>query len=101
MSLAVRASGPSGVGEFGAVVEAEHEVGLCGSEPGELFGHLAGGPSPDTWRRWGYRWDATPGLHTLRVRATDGRGDVQPEARADTFPDGATGWHTISVTVTG
>ncbi|GIJ63573.1 molybdopterin-dependent oxidoreductase [Virgisporangium aurantiacum] len=62
---------------------------------------LADGPSPDTWRQWAYRWDATPGLHTIRVRATDGRGAVQPEARADTFPDGATGWHTISVTVPG
>ncbi|GIJ71281.1 sulfite oxidase [Virgisporangium ochraceum] len=60
---------------------------------------LADGPSPDTWRQWVHDWDATPGLHTIRVRATDGRGDVQPEARAGTFPDGATGWHTISVTV--
>ncbi|GIJ57065.1 sulfite oxidase [Virgisporangium aurantiacum] len=62
---------------------------------------LADGPSPDTWRQWVLRWDATPGLHTIRVRATDGRGDTQPEARAGTFPDGATGWHTISVTVSG
>lgn len=62
---------------------------------------LADGPSPDTWRQWVYPWDATPGLHTIRVRATDGRGEVQPEERAGTFPDGATGWHTISVTVSG
>jgi DMSO/TMAO reductase YedYZ molybdopterin-dependent catalytic subunit len=62
---------------------------------------LADGPSPDVWRQWVHRWDAPPGLHTIRVRATDGRGDVQPEARAETFPDGATGWHTITVTVSG
>jgi DMSO/TMAO reductase YedYZ molybdopterin-dependent catalytic subunit len=62
---------------------------------------LADGPSPDVWRQWVHRWDATPGVHTIRVRATDGRGDTQPEARVDTFPDGATGWHTVSVTVSG
>jgi DMSO/TMAO reductase YedYZ molybdopterin-dependent catalytic subunit len=62
---------------------------------------LAAGPSADTWRQRVYRWDATPGLHTIRVRATDGKGDTQPEERAETFPDGATGWHTISVTVSG
>ena len=40
-----------------------------------------------------------PGSHTLAVRATDGTGAVQPEERATPFPDGATGWHTITVTV--
>ena len=33
------------------------------------------------------------------VRATDGTGAVQPEERATPFPDGATGWHTITVSV--
>ena len=33
------------------------------------------------------------------VRATDGTGAVQPEERVDPFPDGATGWHTITVSV--
>jgi DMSO/TMAO reductase YedYZ molybdopterin-dependent catalytic subunit len=56
-------------------------------------------PSVDTWVQWRYAWTATPGGRTLRVRATDSTGAVQPEARADPFPDGATGWHTISVTV--
>lgn len=50
--------------------------------------------SSDTWRQWTWRWDATPGDHTLRVRATDGEGRVQTEQRADPVPDGATGWHT-------
>ena len=44
-------------------------------------------------------WPATKGQHQLRVRATDKTGAVQPEKRVDTFPNGATGWHTISVTV--
>jgi DMSO/TMAO reductase YedYZ molybdopterin-dependent catalytic subunit len=61
---------------------------------------LAAAVGTDTWRQWRYRWDdAAPGSHTLAVRATDGAGDTQPEARAEPFPDGATGWHTISVEV--
>lgn len=49
--------------------------------------------SIDTWRMWSWPWDATPGLHTLHVRATDSTGEVQTETRRPTVPDGATGWH--------
>ncbi|MEV4416810.1 molybdopterin-dependent oxidoreductase [Catellatospora sp. NPDC049609] len=55
--------------------------------------------STDTWVQWTWDWAATKGSHTLRVRATDGTGQVQPEQRADPFPDGATGWHTLVMTV--
>jgi DMSO/TMAO reductase YedYZ molybdopterin-dependent catalytic subunit len=55
--------------------------------------------SADTWTQWRFRWSATSGPHSLVVRATDGSGAVQPEIRATPFPDGATGRHTISVTV--
>nr|BFE60619.1 sulfite oxidase [Dactylosporangium thailandense] len=58
-------------------------------------------PSDVTWVQWRLTWSATPGPHTLRVRATDGTGAVQPERRATPFPDGATGWHTVTVTVDG
>ncbi|MEV0247103.1 molybdopterin-dependent oxidoreductase [Nocardia sp. NPDC050712] len=57
--------------------------------------------STDTWRQWSWRWPATPGAHTLRVRATDGAGMVQTEARTTPFPDGSTGWHNRVVTVRG
>ncbi|MBL1077146.1 molybdopterin-dependent oxidoreductase [Nocardia sp. 2] len=60
---------------------------------------LAAQYSVDTWRQWTWRWDATPGTHTLRVRATDGTGERQTEQRATPFPDGATGWHSRVVTV--
>ncbi|MFG6294570.1 molybdopterin-dependent oxidoreductase, partial [Streptomyces rochei] len=53
----------------------------------------------DTWRQWSYRWNATPGGHTITVRATDGTGQVQTEQRARTIPDGASGWHSVFVTV--
>jgi DMSO/TMAO reductase YedYZ molybdopterin-dependent catalytic subunit len=60
---------------------------------------LAEVPSTDTWRQWVWQWDATPGSHTLEVRATDAEGRTQPERRADPYPSGATGWHSTSVTV--
>ena len=54
----------------------------------------------DTWRQWVFAWDATPGKHTLRVRSTDGPGTPQTSQVAPPAPDGASGWHTIGVTVT-
>ncbi|MFJ6868619.1 molybdopterin-dependent oxidoreductase [Streptomyces termitum] len=61
---------------------------------------LAAQDTVDTWRQWSYRWPATPGGHTLTVRATDATGRVQPERRTGTIPDGATGHHSVFVTVT-
>jgi DMSO/TMAO reductase YedYZ molybdopterin-dependent catalytic subunit len=60
---------------------------------------LAVEPSADTWRQWVWRWDATSGQHTLAVRATDDEGVTQTSAVADPVPNGATGWHTIQVSV--
>ena len=54
----------------------------------------------DTWRQWYYVWDATPGLHVLQVRATDKTGYTQTAVVQKTEPNGATGYHTIRVTVT-
>ncbi len=56
-------------------------------------------PSPDTWVQWAYEWDAAPGEHRLTVRATDRTGATQAETEADPVPDGAQGWHTITVQV--
>jgi DMSO/TMAO reductase YedYZ molybdopterin-dependent catalytic subunit len=60
---------------------------------------LADAISADTWRQWKYAWQATPGSHTIKVRATDAHGTVQTAKVQDVVPDGATGLHTISVTV--
>ncbi|XVV15508.1 molybdopterin-dependent oxidoreductase [Actinoplanes sp. CA-131856] len=57
-------------------------------------------PSADTWVQWRYRWNAAAGPHSLAVRAVDGDGAVQTRERATPFPSGATGWHTVTVTVT-
>ncbi|WP_246121890.1 molybdopterin-dependent oxidoreductase [Actinoallomurus bryophytorum] len=61
---------------------------------------LAPVPGIDTWRQWVLEWDAAPGSHRLEVRATDGTGTVQPQKRVPIIPNGATGWHSVVVTVT-
>jgi DMSO/TMAO reductase YedYZ molybdopterin-dependent catalytic subunit len=53
----------------------------------------------DTWRQYVYDWDARPGEHTLKVRATDGTGETQTATETRSHPSGATGYHTVSVTV--
>jgi DMSO/TMAO reductase YedYZ molybdopterin-dependent catalytic subunit len=53
----------------------------------------------DTWRLYVYDWEAEPGKHTLKVRATDGEGETQTEKEAAPHPSGATGYHTVNVTV--
>ncbi|TCK25161.1 molybdopterin-dependent oxidoreductase [Pseudonocardia endophytica] len=52
----------------------------------------------DTWRMWQAPVDLAPGRHQLQVRATDRSGYLQTAQLQDVIPDGATGWHTISVT---
>ncbi|MFQ3560889.1 molybdopterin-dependent oxidoreductase [Streptomyces gramineus] len=60
---------------------------------------LAAEDSRDTWRQWSFPWQATRGGHTLTVRATDRTGRVQTEERTGTVPDGASGRHSVVVTV--
>jgi DMSO/TMAO reductase YedYZ molybdopterin-dependent catalytic subunit len=47
------------------------------------------------WVQWRATVDAEVGEHTVTVRATDGTGATQPEARTAPRPDGARGWHRI------
>ena len=55
-----------------------------------------------TWVLWTYPWEPQqPGEYTLQVRATDGTGQTQTSKQQGTFPDGATGYHTRKVRVTG
>ncbi len=53
----------------------------------------------DTWRQYVYEWDAKPGDYTLQVRATDGDGNTQTAEKAPPHPSGATGYHTVKVSV--
>jgi DMSO/TMAO reductase YedYZ molybdopterin-dependent catalytic subunit len=52
-----------------------------------------------TWRQWSYAWDATPGRHSITVRATERNGPIQTAERTEPFPSGATGRHQIVVLV--
>lgn len=54
----------------------------------------------DYWRQWYLPWDATPGRHTLAVRATGLDGTVQTPVRTTPFPRGSTGIQEVVVTVT-
>jgi DMSO/TMAO reductase YedYZ molybdopterin-dependent catalytic subunit len=60
---------------------------------------LAASGGIDTWRQWMWGWDARPGLHNLRVRATDDSGATQTPQRAYPVPNGASGWDSVVVTV--
>ncbi len=55
--------------------------------------------SDATWVQWQYPWDASPGSHQIRVRATDGAGEIQESRITEPAPDGARGYHTIQVSV--
>ena len=61
---------------------------------------LAAVESVDTWRLWRWDWQATPGSHTLAVRATDNNGHVQTATSAPVVPNGTSGRQSVVVTVT-
>jgi DMSO/TMAO reductase YedYZ molybdopterin-dependent catalytic subunit len=94
----------AGKNPIGGIAWAPHrgiekvEVSTDGGETWNTA-QLARQLAEDTWRQYVYDWDATPGDHILQVRATDGTGETQTEATAPPHPSGATGHHTIDVTV--
>ena len=53
----------------------------------------------DYWRQWYLPWDARPGRHSLRVRATDRTGAPQVSTRATPFPNGSSGIQEVVVFV--
>lgn len=55
--------------------------------------------SDDTWRQWVLDWDAPSGEHRITVRAIDRQGQVQTSEQSAPAPDGATGWHSRSITI--
>ena len=54
-----------------------------------------------SWVLWTATWDARPGEYTLQVRARDGSGALQPSGRAPSYPSGSSGYHTVSVGISG
>jgi DMSO/TMAO reductase YedYZ molybdopterin-dependent catalytic subunit len=98
------ASRPAGTVMVAGVAWAQHtgvakvEVQIDG-EPWQPA-TLAGAVSSDTWRQWTFPWQgADPGDHTIRVRATDVTGYTQTSTPAPPAPNGATGWHSVKVSI--
>jgi len=94
----------SGKNPIGGIAWAPHrgiekvEVSTDGGETWNTA-RLAKQLAEDTWRQYVYDWNARPGDYTIQVRATDGNGETQTASKAPPHPSGATGYHTIDVTV--
>lgn len=92
-----------GVGDVmvGGVAWAQHR-GISGVEVMVDDGAwqpatLGTGISRDTWYQWSARVHLTAGKHRITVRATDGTGAQQTAQPAPPPPDGATGYHSITI----
>jgi DMSO/TMAO reductase YedYZ molybdopterin-dependent catalytic subunit len=60
---------------------------------------LATVPGIDTWRQWVWDWDATHGTHVIEARATDATGYTQTAVQEPPEPNGASGYPSITVSV--
>ena len=61
---------------------------------------LAAEDNVETWRQWSYQWDdATTGIHSVQVRATNKDGETQTSERAPIRPNGTTGWQSVQFRV--
>ena len=99
-------SGSKGTGEvaIGGVAWAVHrgvsKVQIRVDEGEWRDAEMASVPSNDTWVQWVYRLnDVEPRKHTIEARAFDGMGEPQPSEPAAVAPNGAQGYHRISLTV--
>ncbi len=63
--------------------------------------HLETATQPHVWSLWSYQWENPPtGKHTIQVRATDATGQLQTARRTRSYPDGASGYHQETITIT-
>ncbi|MFN8023627.1 MAG: molybdopterin-dependent oxidoreductase [Acidimicrobiales bacterium] len=97
---------PRGTVPIAGVAWAQHrgvakvEVRIDDGEWAEA--RLAPDVTVDSWRQWVYEWDTTgvpEGEHRIQVRATDATGETQTDEVSRPDPDGATGWHTRTISV--
>ncbi len=59
----------------GAIAGVEYSVDGGGWRSARIFGPNV----PGAWARWSFLWDARPGRHEVRARATDEAGNAQPD----------------------
>ena len=98
-----RQSGGAGTVPVGGVAWAQHR-GIAAVEVRVDDGDwqpatLGREPTIDSWVQWRFEWQASAGDHTLTVRAIDGDGVVQSGADVGVVPNGAEGYHSVSVSV--
>lgn len=60
---------------------------------------IAESPGPNAWVIWQLPWMPTTGTYDLVVRLVDGTGTLQSNDGSPPLPDGASGWHRITVGV--
>jgi DMSO/TMAO reductase YedYZ molybdopterin-dependent catalytic subunit len=61
--------------------------------------HIGPTGGANYWRQWFWRWPAKRGEYRLSARAVGADGTVQTGKEMEPFPEGATGFHSVSVTV--
>jgi DMSO/TMAO reductase YedYZ molybdopterin-dependent catalytic subunit len=58
--------------------------------------------SGTSWVVWGYVWTPpAPGKYKVMVRATDGTGKLQSARWTDPYPNGGTGYHSVTFNIRG
>ncbi|WP_138443775.1 molybdopterin-dependent oxidoreductase [Sinomonas susongensis] len=62
---------------------------------------LGTGISRDTWYQWSAKVQLSAGRHRITVRATDGTGALQTDQAAPPPPDGASGYHSVTIEAGG
>jgi hypothetical protein len=82
-----------GIAYAGARGISKVEISVDGGEWAET--ELREPLSDTTWVIWRYDWPFSAGEHVFTVRCVEGSGAPQIERRADIFPSGATGLHSI------
>ncbi|WP_345262172.1 molybdopterin-dependent oxidoreductase [Nocardioides nanhaiensis] len=95
---------PSGKTVIGGVAWAQFDGGVMKVQvqiDGEGWQDAELGPDVNNvyWRQWYYEWDAAEGGHNISARVVDGNGEVQTDARAEPFPNGASGVQALIVNV--
>jgi len=75
------------------------EISIDGNEWQEV--EIFSNPMPSQmWAFWKFVWrNPSKGDHAVKVRATDGGGNLQTSLERPEWPEGATGYHSIDVTV--
>ncbi len=95
---------PTGETVIGGVAWAQNDGGVTKVQvkvDGGAWADAELGPEVGNvyWRQWFYKWDATKGQHNVAARVVDADGDVQTDVRAEPFPEGSSGIHTLILRV--